>query len=108
MESIASSDPEAPGIQRTDQGDPMDEPILINDSGMPVTLRQLQSGNISSRDFHSCLALYDHHVRDIYQDLEIQRFERIPEALRNQHPPFLTRDEVLDLDRWVQYVSKAN
>ena len=88
---------------RKDPGDDMDLPIIIKD-GQPVTLRQLQAGNISGSDFHFCLDLYRDHVRDVYQHLETQRFESIPEALMSRRPPYLTKDEVIDLEKWLQYV----
>ena len=69
---------------------------------------RLRPRNITYHDFKLLLARYGYFVRDVDQHLERQRFEKIPNTLSHRKVPFLTRDEVMDLDRWAQYVFKSH
>lgn len=69
--------------------------------------------NITRSQFHRYLDLYVEHVRDVYQDADNQRFKEIPGKIKSRkekhgEPPFLTRIEVLDLEKWIRCVSINN
>jgi hypothetical protein len=63
---------------------------------------RLLPNKITSRKFKEQLELYPDHVRDVYQDVEVQRFIRLPEELMHREQPSLTKQEVLNLELWMQ------
>ncbi|KAI1470142.1 kinase-like protein [Daldinia caldariorum] len=81
---------------------PTESPILIDRSGSPIYLRDLERDNISRPHFNHCLDLYVDHVRDVYQNVEHERFDDIPTKLRRRYPCYITRDELITLDKWAQ------
>ncbi|XXH03692.1 hypothetical protein Hte_010098 [Hypoxylon texense] len=76
-------------------------PTSIGDSE-PVTMGELQYDKINTLNFHICLDLYQDHVRDVYQELEDERFENIPERLNERTPKYLDKEEVISMDLWMQ------
>ncbi|KAI1097307.1 kinase-like domain-containing protein [Jackrogersella minutella] len=89
-----------PGNSNSDEAD---MPVIFEDKNKKaVRMDDLQYHNISRENFHRCLKLYEHHVRDVYQHVEKQRFEIIPNCLKKRDPQFLTKADVLNLDRWMQ------
>ncbi|KAI0170411.1 kinase-like domain-containing protein [Pestalotiopsis sp. NC0098] len=67
-----------------------------------IPLQSLLPGAISPSHFRACLQLYKDHVRDVYQAVEDVRFRDIPNRLVERSPQHLTKNEVVDLDRWIQ------
>ncbi|KAI1387929.1 kinase-like protein [Hypoxylon trugodes] len=80
----------------------MDRTIALGDSGDVALMSDLRPDKVSRANFHKCLESSKHYVRDFYQSLELLRFENIPARLMSRKPKFLMRDELIELDRWVQ------
>lgn len=78
--------------------------LYVEKNDQHVRMRKLLPNTISQKHFHKCLRLYDDFVRDVYHRVEAVRFKKIPKSWEERNPPSLTRDEVIDLDRWIQYV----
>ncbi|OTA61545.1 kinase-like protein [Hypoxylon sp. EC38] len=84
------------------QSELMDRPIFVDKDKPPILLSDLQPHDISRENFQRCLKLYKYHVRDVYQEVEKMRFVDIPRRLKSRSPLYLTKEEVMQLDRWMQ------
>ncbi|KAI1775434.1 kinase-like protein [Hypoxylon cercidicola] len=57
---------------------------------------------LSTDMFNAHLERYPGYIRDVYQHAEKERFENIPAKLKNRHKPFITREELKYMDKWIQ------
>lgn len=78
--------------------------LYIERENQHVPMRDLLPTTISQPHFERCLSLYSNYVRDVYHRVEKVRFEKIPTNWKTRDPRCLTKEEVCDLDRWIQYV----
>jgi len=78
--------------------------IYVDRSGQEVCMDELLPDTISLVHFTYILDLYKYHIRDAYQHVELERFVKIPMKLKSRDPPYLTLEEVIYMDRWIQYV----
>lgn len=74
------------------------------DCDEPMYLEDLDGSRISNYNFERCLNLYNYHVPPWYRPIDVQRFETIPDEVKGRPSLFLYKQELLDLNRWIQYV----
>lgn len=60
--------------------------------------------HITEDDFKNYLKSYPNYVREVYDRLETARF-KIGDKIPGRKPPHLTRDELIEMDKWMQYVA---
>ena len=78
--------------------------IYTVDCDEPMYLEDLEASKISNYNFERCLELYNDHVPPWYRSADVQRFEIIPRELEKRSSLFLGKQELLELNRWLQYV----
>ena len=78
--------------------------VTTNDDEAPDIWLQLQPTSISKKAFNGLRALYIYHICDMYRSLGWLRSVTISKELELRSPPFLTKDEVVSLTRWVRRV----
>ncbi|KAI1206481.1 kinase-like protein [Annulohypoxylon truncatum] len=66
------------------------------------SMKNLLPNNITTEEFKAHLDRYPNYIRDVYQRAEKERFVSIPQRLEDRKKRFLTKEELIYLDQWIQ------